>query len=205
MAQPVKPTLIDLLAEIRGERVTLRPYRPDDAAQLFAAIDESREHLRPWMPWVDEHVTVEETRDYCVRSAANWLLRANLPLGIFSVRDGQFLGATGFHEPDWQLRAFEIGYWLRSSAVGHGFMTESVRLLVDFAFGHLQARRVAITCDPRNAASRRVAERAGFVLEGRLRNDSLGTDGEPRDSLVFSLVPEDWERLRATRDETPSR
>jgi hypothetical protein len=35
------------------------------------------------------------------------------------------------------------------------------------------------------------------VFEGQLRNDSLGPDGVPRDSLVFSLVPEDWEQLRA--------
>jgi RimJ/RimL family protein N-acetyltransferase len=196
----IRPTLIDLPAEIRGARVTLRPYRPEDAAQLFAAIDESREHLRPWMPWVDEHASLDDTRDYCVRTAANWLQRSDLALGIFATRGGEFLGSTGLHEPDWRLRSFEIGYWLRESAVGHGYMTESVLLLVDFAFAQLDARRVQIFCDTRNEPSRRVAERAGFVLEGRLRNARLGQDGEPVDWFVLSLIPEDRAGTPASPD-----
>jgi RimJ/RimL family protein N-acetyltransferase len=195
MSQTIRPALINLPSEIRGERVVLRPYQPDNADQLFAAIDESREHLRPRMPWVDEHASVDDTRDFCVRSAAEWLLRSNLPLGI-SALDGSVLGGTGIHA-DWPLRSFAIGYWLRVSAIGHGYVAETVRLLVDFAFAQLQARRLEITCDPRNDRSRHVAERAGFIREGRLRNVMLGTDGEPRDSLVFSLLPEDWEQLRA--------
>jgi RimJ/RimL family protein N-acetyltransferase len=197
LEQSAPPTLIDLPAELRGPRVLLRPYRPDDAEQLFAAIDESREHLRPWMPWVDQHRSVADTRDYCVRCAANWLLRTDLALGVYDAVNGHFLGATGLHEPNWTLRSFEIGYWLRTSSVGQGFMTESVRVLVEFAFDHLQARRVEINCDVRNEPSRNVAERAGLVLEGRLRNAMLTPQGEPGDWLVFSLIPEDWERLRA--------
>jgi ribosomal-protein-serine acetyltransferase len=125
---------------------------------------------------------------------------ARRPAGCFGVRRGEIYGATGFRAPDWSLRSFEIGYWLRPAAVGHGFVTEAVQLLVDLAFGHLEARRVLISCDPRNEPSRKVAERAGFVREGRLRNAALAPDGEPRDALVFALVPEDWHRLRDERE-----
>ncbi|MGH2616717.1 MAG: GNAT family N-acetyltransferase, partial [Thermomicrobiales bacterium] len=105
--------------------------------------------------------------------------------------------STGLHDPNWELRSFEIGYWLRANAVGHGYMTETVRVLVDFAFGQLQARRIEINCDTHNERSRNVAERAGFILEGRLRNAMLTPQGEPGDWLVYSLIPEDWERMRA--------
>ena len=91
------------------------------------------------------------------------------------------------------MRAFEIGYWLRLSAVGHGYATESTRLLSDFALSHLQARRVALRCDARNDASRRVAERAGFALEGRLRNVRLAPDGSVSDELIYAIVPADQE------------
>ncbi len=190
------PTLIPLPEELRSERLVLRPYRPDDAEQVFGAIDESREHLRPWFPWVDLHASVDDTRDYCAHCAANWLLRADLTLGIFERASGRYLGGTGLHDPDWELRAFEIGYWLRVGAVGNGYMTESVGLLVDLAFGQLAARRVRLRCDARNGPSRRVAERVGFVAEGRLRNAFLDTDGQPADDLYFSLTPEDYGRLR---------
>jgi RimJ/RimL family protein N-acetyltransferase len=116
MPDPIRPTLIAIPDELRGRRVLLRPYRANDAKQVFAAIDESREHLEPWMPWVDEHATVDDTRDFCIRSASHWLLRSELPLGIFHAAGKRYLGSTGFHAPDWALRAFEIGYWLRATA-----------------------------------------------------------------------------------------
>jgi ribosomal-protein-serine acetyltransferase len=201
MTDPIRPALIELPAELRGERVMLRPVRPMDAEAIFAAIDESREHLRPWMPWVDNHRTVDDTSEYCVRTAARWLLREDLAMSIFEVRDGRYLGGTGLHEPDWELRRFEVGYWLRDSATGQGFTTEAVALLRDFAFSQLGARRLELNCDVRNAPSRRVAERSGFVLEGTLRHAFLDTAGQPADWHVFSLVPKDWERIRSNRGE----
>ena len=139
MSIPTVSTLIDLPAELREARVLLRPYRADDAEAVFAAVDESREHLRPWVTWVDANRAVDDVREYCIRCAANWILRSDLALGIFDAASGRFLGGTGLHDPDWELRAFEIGYWLRVSALGHGYATESTRLLADFALAPLQA------------------------------------------------------------------
>lgn len=194
---PIHPTLILLPDEIRSERVVLRPLRSEDAEAAFAAIDEAREHLRPWMDWVDKQRTVDDVRDYCLRTAGKWILRTDLAMGMFAVASGAYLGGTGLHDPDWELRRFEIGYWIRPSAEGHGFVSEAVRLLSRLAFDDLGARRLEIRCDATNDRSRRVAERAGFLLEGRLRNEALAPDGEPRDTLVFSLIPADYERLRA--------
>jgi ribosomal-protein-serine acetyltransferase len=189
MSARIVPTLIDLPSELRGSRVFLRPYRGDDAEQVFAAIEESRDHLRPWVSWVDNNRTVDDVRDYCIRGQASWLLRTELALGIFDAVSGRYLGGTGLHDPDWELRTFEIGYWLRVTATGHGYATESTRLLAEFALSRLQALRVTLRCDARNDASRRVAERAGFVLEGSLRNVSVAPDGTVRDDLVYAVIP----------------
>ena len=92
MTKPIAPTLIDLPSELRGPRVLLRPLREDDAEQMFAAIDESRDHLRPWVTWVDNNRTVDDVRDYCIRSQASWLLRTDLALGIIDSVNGRYLG-----------------------------------------------------------------------------------------------------------------
>jgi RimJ/RimL family protein N-acetyltransferase len=197
MSNPIAPTLIDLPSELRGPRVLLRPYRADDAEQVFAAIDESLDHLRPWVDWIDNNRSLDDVRDYCIRSQASWLLRTDLTLGIFDALSGRYLGGTGLHDPDWQLRAFEIGYWLRVTAIGQGYATELTRLLADFALFALRARRVLLRCDARNDASRRVAERAGFVLEGRLRNVCLAPDGTVSDDLVYSLISQDQDQRLA--------
>ena len=197
MSDRVRPTLIELPTELRGERVVLRPVDPDEAETVYAAIVESREQLRPWMHWADFHQSVDDTREQRVQFAARWLLREELAMGVFERESNRYLGGIGLHDIDWDLRRFETGYWLRTSATGRGYATEAVILVRDFAFSELRARRLQLFCNAGNDASRRVAERAGFVLEGRLRNAVLDANGAPADRLVFSLIPEDWQKLQA--------
>lgn len=84
-----------------------------------------------------------------------------------------FIGRVGFVSLNWTLRKFEMGYWLDSRFTGQGLMLEAVQTLTQMAFSTLKARRVEILCDVRNTGSRRVVEKAGFALEGILRNNAL--------------------------------
>jgi ribosomal-protein-serine acetyltransferase len=193
MELPRHNTLIPLFEELRGTRVIVRPYQLDDADELFAAVEESRQHLWPWMPWVNQHQTVEDSRDFILRTQAKWLLREDdLTVGFFEAGSGRYLGGSGLHIRGWDVPAFEIGYWIRASAEGHGYVAETVKLLTDFAFASLGAQRVMIRCDARNTRSAAVAERLGFVREALLRNElRTHTDSELRDTLIFSLIPSD--------------
>jgi RimJ/RimL family protein N-acetyltransferase len=184
-------TLIPLFDELQGERVIVRPYRESDALALCEAVDESREHIRPWLPFADKHQTIEESRDWIIHGQSEWLLRENLPLSIWEKATQRFLGGTGLHPRDWEIRYFEIGYWLRASAPGHGYMTEAIGLLTEFAFTSLAANRVEIRCDERNERSAAVALRLGFKQEARLRNNMKAVDGSLRTTLIFALTPED--------------
>ena len=74
-------------------------------------------------------------------------------------------------------------------------MQETVRLLTRLAFGQLAANRVSIRMDPRNGRSQRVAERAGFIFEGTLRNVTLDASGAPSDRHIYALTPETYARL----------
>ncbi len=191
MSAPTYRTLIPLFEELCGERVIVRPYRESDAQALFEAVAESRDHLRPWLPFADEHQTVDESRNWIIQQAANWILRDDLMLSIWEKESGRYLGGTGLHPHDWAIGYFEIGYWLRPSAEGHGYITESVRLLTDYAFDNLKANRIEISCDELNTRSAAIPKRLGFVLEGRLRNHLATSDGRLRTTLIFSLIPED--------------
>ena len=184
-------TLLPLFEELRGERVMVRPYRESDAQALFEAIAESRDHLRPWLPFADEHQTVDESRHWIIQQLANWILRDDLMLSIWEQATGRYLGGTGLHPHDWEIGYFEIGYWIRVSAEVHGYISESVRLLTDYAFDNLKANRLEIRCDELNVRSASIPKRLGYVLEGRSRNDVATTDGRLRTTLVFSLIPED--------------
>jgi RimJ/RimL family protein N-acetyltransferase len=183
---------IEVPKEIRTERLVLRPQRKADAAAIFAAIDESRHHLSQWLVWVPEVQSVEDMVPSCETAEFDWARGADFRVAITDAETGAYLGHCGLHYPDWGVRAFEIGYWLRESAVGHGYMTEAVGGLTRYAFETLRARRVEIRCDPNNVRSRRVAERNGYVLEGRLRNARLTPDEHLRDTLVYGMIEGDF-------------
>lgn len=192
-----EPILRDLPSELLGKRVLVRPYRAGDGQAVFEAIQESREHLRRWMPWVGAHQQVEDSEAFARRSAAKWLSREDFCCGIWERHSGRYLGSSGLHPRDWDVPAFEVGYWLRRSAEGHGYVSETVRLLTQLAFETLGANRLFLRCDAQNERSAAVARRLSFLQEGTLRSDSRDPMGALRDVLFFSLVRDDYEKLRA--------
>ncbi len=191
MLEPTIPILLPLFDVLRGDRVLVRPYIESDASAVQEAVAESRGHLRPWLEFADEHQTIDETRIFIRREMAEWLVRRDMTVGLFDVETGRYVGGSGLHPRHWDLRFFEIGYWVRKSAEAKGYVTEAVRLLTDYAFDQLAANRVMIRCDSRNTRSAAVARRLGFVQEALLRNDSIAVDGTIRSTLIFALTPED--------------
>lgn len=191
--RPERP--VEIPDQLLGPRVLLRPLHPGDAPAVWEAVEESRERLAAWMPWVVTLRSLEDERAVIEGMHARWLLREDLTVGIFDRATGRFLGGTGLHKINWDLRIFEIGYFIRTSAEGRGYVTEAVQLLTRCAFDLLRANRVEMYVDPRNVRSARVPERLGFVLEGTLRRVRAGGDGHPTDRCVFALIREDYDRL----------
>ena len=188
----MEPLLEDVPDHIATERLILRSARGDDAATLNAAVCESLDDLRRYMPWAQTAPSLAQSNADCRRLQAKFLLREDLPMFAFERTadggEGEFVGGTGLHRIDWTVRRFEVGYWCRTGQQGRGFITEAVRALTRLAFERLRARRVEVRMDDTNTRSWQVAQRAGFALEGVLRSDSLNPLGAPRDTRVYALV-----------------
>ncbi len=186
------PLLIEVPQRLDTDDFILRCPRAGDGVAINAAVCATLDELRPWMPWAQAAPSLGESEVYCRRTQARFLLREDLTYFIFDRApdggEGELIGACGLHRIDWTLRRFEIGYWRRTGNAGRGIATEAARALARMAFDRLRARRVEVRMDNRNAASRQVAERAGFAFEGVLRCDALHVDGESRDTRVHSRV-----------------
>jgi ribosomal-protein-serine acetyltransferase len=186
-------TLPEAATELRGARMLLRPYRPEDAPEVFAAINESRERIKAWMPWAEDgHRSLADTEEFIQRAVGEWQERTQFVYGIWDAATGRFLGGTGIHCRNWDVPYFEIGYWIRDGEEGKGYVREAVVLQTSHVFDDLGANRVEIRCDARNERSRRIPESLGFLLEGRFRNEARDADGGLRDTLVFALTLEDY-------------
>jgi RimJ/RimL family protein N-acetyltransferase len=129
------------------------------------------------------------------RFRGQYELRDDMPMSIWERETGRFVGGCGLHRIDWKVRAFEIGYWIRSSSTGKGFMTEATRLLTGLAFETLAANRVFIRVVTDNARSVAIPKRIGYVQEGLHRNAILDAEGALRDLYVFGLTPDEWQAL----------
>lgn len=178
--------LLDFPDSFESERLLIRCPQPGDGVMIDEAIRESFNELHPWMPWARQLQTLEETEAFCRRAHAEFLRRENLVMILLLKESGKYLGGSGLHNIDWVVPKFEIGYWLRTSCTGKGYMTEAVHAITAFAFDTLRARRVEIRMDDRNGRSWRVAERCGFALEGILCNHALDNEGKLRDTRIYA-------------------
>lgn len=181
----------ELLMPILTPRLVIRAPQKGESQAMFDAIQESIDHIGPWLAWAKFHNTLADTEKYTLTSMEKWMERKELPMRIFDRDDGSFVGGCGFVAADWQVRAFEIGYWVRSSRHGQGLVSEAANAVTRWAFDTLDANRVCIRADATNARSRAVPERLGFELEGILRRDSRSTKGELRDTAMYSRIAKD--------------
>jgi RimJ/RimL family protein N-acetyltransferase len=182
-----RPILIDLPSQLDGERIVLRPWRDTDADAFFALVEQSREHIRRWLPWPDGYKSVDDARAFLRREAALWITRDDLAMGILDP-GGQLLGSVALHPTDWRVPSFEVGYWIGAPYEGRGYVAEAVRIVTALAFDRLSAQRVVIRCDSKNERSANVARRCGYAYEGTFRSDHREPDGRLRDTMFFARV-----------------
>lgn len=191
MTGSTNPILLDFPDQFETERLLIRAPRPGDGIAVNAAICESLDELRPWMPWAQVPPSVEDSESHLRGGAARFAQREDLPLTLWLKSEGRFVGGSGLHRIDWSGPCMEIGYWIRTSLSGQGFMTEAVIGITAFAFKHLNAQRIEIRCDARNTRSAAVAERAGYALEAHFHHHTRAVDGSLRDTLIYVRFPED--------------
>ncbi len=182
------PILVQIPLPILTPRLALRAPAPGDGAGFNAAILESFDDLKAWMPWAQARPSVEDTEIVCRRAAAKFLLREDLMLLVTDRKSGEILGGSGLHRINWEVPRFEIGYWMRSSRQNQGLVQESTNALTRFAIDALGAKRVEIRTDQKNIRSARVIEALGFRYEACLTNDDRNEQGELRNTLVYSRI-----------------
>jgi RimJ/RimL family protein N-acetyltransferase len=175
--------------------VALRRWRLSDAEEIVACIDGDPEIAR-WLDMVPQPYTLEDARAYL----------GGLGEEAFAVTDavrGRVLGSIGVRWNETR-DVGEIGYWLRADARRGGLMTRALVLLSRWALARDGVERLQLRADVVNLASRRVAEQAGYTLDGVLRSAHWNARlGRRQDWALYSLLP--GELVSGTQDPSPPR
>ncbi len=171
---------------LESERLSLRAPDPAYGPVVAAGVAESFDELHRWMEWAVEIPTPEAQTERQARTRRSFLADEEHSWLLFRREDEEFVGICGLPRPRWEERVLEIGYWLRTSWVGHGYMTEAVRRLTTLCFEELGALRVEIHVSDQNRRSFGVAERAGYELVETRWADSEHPDGSLRNTRIYA-------------------
>lgn len=168
----------------------LLPLDATDSRDLWSAVESSRAHLEPWLPWVPFNVDLDSSGRYAEASASDWdAARATR----FAIRDRatrRLLGVIGLESFAHLHESVELGYWLRVDAWGKGLMTEAGFAVLDWAFGPVNAHRVRVAAATDNHRSLAVVARLGFRFEGIARQAER-CNARWLDHAVFALLVTD--------------
>lgn len=169
--------------------VVLHPIQLSDAHALHALIDRNRDHLRAWLPWVDDVRGIPDVQAFATASQES----ARLGRGqVFVIRrGGAVAGVLGVDDISPKNRNCTIGFWLGAEFVGHAIMTRACRRVLRHLFDDRGINRVEIGVAIENTRSRAVPERLGLTFEGVRRGIEL-LDGRFLDHAIYSATAGDW-------------
>ncbi|WP_412989395.1 GNAT family N-acetyltransferase [Pediococcus siamensis] len=164
------------------------PNPARDSEQVFKLIDESRNSMQKWLPWVAELQNVEDEIRFLKHVNTNFGTGASLNVVIYFRQ--QPAGMISFNHIN-NNRA-DIGYWLAERFRGRGIMHQAVLAMVDIGFHEYDLNRIEIEAAVGNDGSNYVAQKAGFTLEGTLRENRRLLDGCFHDHNLYAFLRRDW-------------
>jgi RimJ/RimL family protein N-acetyltransferase len=182
-----RPLILPPDPPLATDGVRLRPLALTDSEAVYHACQDAE--IGRWttipQPYLREHATT-----FLADTVAAWEQGREPTFAMVDPATGELLGCIGLRADGSGGHAAEIGYWTAPAARGRGLTTEAVRLVSRWALVELGFERISLLVYVGNAASARVAEKAGYQREGILRRHALQR-GEPRDCIVHSLIRAD--------------
>jgi RimJ/RimL family protein N-acetyltransferase len=181
---------------LTGRTVRVEPLAVRHAEDLRQAADP---RIFAYLGVVPDEWTAGEFVEYLERTLAQ---PDRIPFAIVRQDTGQAVGTTSYMDIRPEHRGLEIGHtWIGRDYQGTAINPENKYLLLRHAFEELGAVRVQLKTDKRNEQSQRAIAKLGARYEGTLRKHMVLPDGYVRDTVMFSIVEEEWPAVKASLEQ----
>ncbi len=177
-----------IMLETTRPSTRLRPIEEKHVFDLFRLIELNRDNLTPWLPWIDDHQTIEDTLFMIQRALGQYTRGEGLLAGIW--HQERLVGLVGHTYPDLDNTSAQITIWLDERYRRRGIALRALRSFVRHSFDDMGFKRLEFRCGTHNTRAMILAERMGFVREGTLRQ-ALQTEKGRAPMAVYGLVPGD--------------
>ena len=138
--------------------------------------------------------TIKDAEDYFGICKISWISEKEYVFAIFRKSDNEYMGNIGFALNKEDKVVSNIGYWLGKKYAGNGYMTQAVKIMLDFCFNELKVRKIEAYVFEGNIASQKVLENNGFIKEGLRRKKHMLRDGEILDDMCYGLLKEEYKK-----------
>ncbi|CAN5495172.1 GNAT family protein [soil metagenome] len=176
---------------LENEVVLLRPLKAEDIPNLLPmSINE---------PEIWKYSLVQASGEGNLNAYVKMAMDARAdkkeyPFIVFDKRSNQYVGSTRFYDIQLNQHTLQLGYtWYSKIAQGTGLNANCKFLLLQFAFEQMNMLRVEFRADNNNLRSIAAMQGIGCTTEGVLRQNVIKMDGGRRDSIVLSILKEEWE------------
>lgn len=178
---------------LNGTHVELIPLDPSHADALFTA----SQHEEIWTHMTVRINSKEDTEQYIQKAMEQKQNGMEYPFVIIEKATTQIIGTTRYLDISPQHKRLEIGgTWLARTHWRSKANTECKYMLLTHAFENMDIQRVQIKTDQENLRSQQAIERIGATKEGIFRNHMVRLDGSSRNSVIYSIISEDWPNVR---------
>lgn len=183
---------------LEGRTVRLEPLTLDHALGLWRVAQPDPDMFDYTWVWV-AHSDYDAFRE----NVRSMISRANrVTFAIVLAETDEPIGSTSYLDIRPEHRGLEIGAtWIGRAYQGTQVNPENKYLLLRHAFEQLGAVRVQLKTDGRNLHSQRAIARLGAKLEGVLRKHLIVTDDYVRDTVMFSIIDDEWPAVKAALEE----
>jgi ribosomal-protein-serine acetyltransferase len=159
------------------------------AAPLFSALDNERERLAEFLPWIDDMKTLADFTSYIKNCEG--LYAQKKEVSFIMIFNEKPVGRIGLHHLNLQNKMGAIGYWITRAAEGKGVVTRSCMKIISYGFNHLGLHRIECKVATTNLKSQAIPEKLHFKKEGILR-DAEWVNNKYNDLFIYSLLSDEW-------------
>jgi len=179
---------------LENERVLLRPLVQDDAVYLSAYV---KKEPALWKYALTPITTDQKFEQYIRTAVEARQLKSAYPFIVFDKLQNKYVGSTRFYDIQLNNSTTQFGYtWYSESTWGTGLNEHCKFLLLQFAFETIGFERIEFRADNRNKRSIAAMQKIGFTVDGILRNHLPPSDGTSRDSIVLSMLKNEWPKIK---------
>ncbi len=179
--------------ELIGEKVKLIPLLKEHKKGLLNAAADGN----LWNLWYTSVPSIDTIELYIESALGQLENKTSLPFTIVDANSNNIIGCTRYCNVDSANKRLEIGYtWYSKSVQRTGINTESKYLLLKYAFEQLGCIAVEFRTNWHNHPSRNAILRLGAKQDGVLRNHKIDDFGNLRDTVVFSIISQEWNTVK---------